>query len=223
MLPAHPDRQPNAMPATLLERDAEAPGRLQITRQVAAHELCVISGKCRTPVQLAKGIVYGEIKRRGADQSSQPGHRLLSSPLPPVEGFPCVLQNSLLKFVPEFNRMPLLRKTCPQSSQRNAELLQRLVSFFIRRLARPDPLDAERRFAPSLRCTSTSITDLDANPRTGHVCQALSAKFQRHARLHRQKIKRCADNPYVGCLRHGPRLGAASRERTSFSNTSDCS
>src|SRR5438876_4991018 len=92
------------------------------------------------------------------------------------------------------------------------------MSLFIGRFARPDPLDTQRGFAPALRRTSMATGDRDANPRTRNMRQALGAKFQRHPRLHGQKIKPGADDPYVRCFAHTPRLGAAPHERTNFQN-----
>ena len=70
---------------------------------------------------------------------------------------------------------------CP--IQLDAQLLQRIQPRLIRQLARPDPLHAQRRLAPTVRVSARVILHSHAHPCADHARQDLAAELQRDARL----------------------------------------
>src|ERR1041384_5508504 len=123
--------------------------RLKEVAQVAAHELRRIRLVCWQSVEHAVRIVQRNVKQRAADQRRQPRHLLLRLPVL-IEPGPKRPENLLLKLVPYFKWMTDARKSTPCSRQLDAEFLEHLMPCFVVQFARPNPLNAERRFAPSL-------------------------------------------------------------------------
>src|SRR5205807_6658059 len=118
--------------------------RLKIIRQIAIHELGVVSLVNRKVVQYAIGVMEGQVEGRTADQRGHPGHRFLAAPPPLVETVEPPEQYRFLEGVPDFNRMARRADVGPQLGQFNTKLFQCCMTLLIWNGARPDPLDAQR-------------------------------------------------------------------------------
>ena len=76
------------------------------------------------------------------------------------------------------------------------------MPFRVGQLARPDPLHAQRRFAPALGVLAVSIFHRHARTRDRDGGERLRTELQRDARLHREEVEPRGDNAHVGGL-HG--------------------
>jgi len=85
-------------------------------------------------------------------------------------------------------------------TQTGAGFLEHLVPRFVVQFAWPDPLHAERRFAPSFGPFATLIGNSQANSRASNARDRLRAKLQRDAHLDRQKIKPGRFDLHISCF-----------------------
>src|SRR5258707_13474989 len=106
-----------------------------------------------------------KIERRITDQCRGPGHGLPAPPFSLIKLFKPHGQDGLDELVPYLERMPTSRGRCPQPCQTDAQILQNLGSLIEWTTARPNPLNAQRRFSPTLGGSAVPICDMD--DRTG--------------------------------------------------------
>ena len=75
-------------------------------------------------------------------------------------------QKLALKIIADFHRVALRVELGPGLSEFEAEILHGIVAQLVRKLAWPDPLHAQRRFAPALGAFAAAV--LDGHAGAGH-------------------------------------------------------
>src|SRR5213593_2368522 len=107
-----------------LKRDFGARARINVCAKIAIHELRVVSVVSRTTVQLSVRVMDCEVKRGGAEQSREPGHRFFVPAVAMVEALVPAGQNGLVKIVTDFYGMTARTEAGPEFGLLEAKLLQ---------------------------------------------------------------------------------------------------
>src|SRR5512134_2771594 len=89
----------------------------------------------------------------------------------------------------EFHWMAGVVELTPSLGELDAKLFEGIVANFVWQCAWPDPLHAQRCFAPTLGGAALRVLDSNAHARARDRGRHFGAELQRHARLHRQKVK----------------------------------
>jgi hypothetical protein len=118
--------------------------------------------------------MQGEIEGGAADESCQPGNRVSSSG---ISGLKKVGQHVFLEVVADFDGVASGFEPSPGLSKTVAQIEQRNLSFLEWKCARPNPLDAQRGFPPSIRDLTTFIGYTKTDAGTSDASNGLGSKL----------------------------------------------
>ena len=167
--------------------------------QISAQKLQRVGAVDGALMQLPESVMQREVEDRKADQRGEQRHRLNCAVIKLLEQF---WKRVFLKVRPNFKRVPAPLEVRQLSRDQGGKRLQPLMPFRVGLLARPDPLHAQRRFAPALGVLAVSIFHRHARARDRDGGERLGTELQRDARLHREEVEPRGDNAHVGGL-HG--------------------
>src|SRR5215216_2122865 len=136
------------------KRNFRARGPVEERGQIAVHEFSVVGGVRWPLMQETVSIMSGQVERRTTCKRGQPRHRFLALAMTAVEIFEASRQSVFLKIMAQLYRMSAGWKVGPLFGHAAAEQFQGLMTVVIRGGAGPDPLHAERGFAPTFGATA---------------------------------------------------------------------
>ena len=200
--PIHSLRQQKILDELPLERNHGIVGRLEKPGKITAHELRSVRVIDWSVVQIAVSIVDCLVENRTAEQRREPGNGLPCPVRRAIQFLQTNRESFLLEIMPDLQRVAEPSELGPSLGQFDATVLQSPMPDLILRFARPHPLHAQRRLAPSFSRAAGRVRDARARAGASHRSHRLRPELQRDAHVNRDEIQARADDADVSCFAH---------------------
>lgn len=165
-----------------LEGDFGTLRRLKKGGEVAVQVIGTVSFVDGKSVDFSVGVVERYVVGGSANECSKPRNRFLSKSKPGIEVGEDFRKTIKKEFMPQPQSVTVRRDGGDFGAEALSEILESIVTIRIRNGRRPNPLDAERSFAPPCRLYAASVSDSNARSGTGDGSEGFRTELKRDTR-----------------------------------------
>lgn len=187
---------------TSAERNLGAGGGGEKFLEVAVEEVGGVGAVGGTAEEIAEGVMDGNVEEGAADEGGEPGNRLGPCSFVAVEIIKHGAEDLFLEVPADFERVSPALELSPGLGQTDREIFKDGVALFVREFAGPDPLNAQRCFAPAGGTSAMAVFDRDFGTSARDGGGGFGAELEWDAGLDREEIEFGGDDADVGRFGH---------------------